>query len=72
MIHNSLRLKRQEDIYKPRKTDSFCENFLIWISLLKHSDFDGPILYEGLWFIIYEMTQKACEYIFHLMAYAFF
>ena len=31
MIHNSLRLKRQEDIYKPRKTDSFCENFLIWV-----------------------------------------
>ena len=29
MIHNSWRLKRLEDIYNPRKVDSFCENFLI-------------------------------------------
>ena len=47
MIHNSLRLKRQEDIYKPRKTDSFCENFLIWLRytvIHLHSDFDKKIL----------------------------
>ena len=71
MIHNSLRLKRQEDIYKPRKTDSFCENFLIWVrntpvrfrlEIVKNENFENKHVTENIsrsqpnpWFVSFNL-----------------